>query len=79
MYKIMYAKYIVYMKLHKLKDLLEDLGSPNNTICHHHHHHHDVTLPARISLTLSCQSSLSSSAPGRSSRLHPVSTQSCCI
>ena len=30
----------------------------------HHHHHHHVTLPARISLTLSRHTSLSSIAPG---------------
>ena len=35
--------------------------------------------PARISLTLSCHSSLSFIAPGRSSGLHHVSSQSCCI
>ena len=39
-----------------------------------HHHHHHVTPPARISLTLSRHPSLSSIAPGRSSRLHPVSS-----
>ena len=33
---------------------------------------------ARISLTLSCRPSLSSIAPGRSSRLHPVAVQSHC-
>ena len=41
---------------------------------HHHqypHHHHVVQL-ARISLTLSCHPSLSSIAPGWSSRLHSV-------
>ena len=42
--------------------------------CHPHH----VTLLARISLTLSRHSSLSSIAPGRSSRQHPVSAQSYC-
>ena len=41
--------------------------------------HHHVMLPAQISLTLSRHQSLSSIAPGRSSRLHPVSAQSCCI
>ena len=44
----------------------------------HHHHHHVVPL-ARISLTLSRHLSLSFIAPGRSSRLHPVSSQSCCM
>ena len=35
--------------------------------------------PAWISLTLSCHSSLSFIASGRSSGLHPVSSQSCCM
>ena len=42
--------------------------------CHHH-----VDLLARISLTLSRHPSLLFIAPGTSSRLHPVSAQSCCI
>ena len=42
------------------------------------HHHHVVPL-ARISLTLSHHFSLSFIASGRSSRLHPVSSQSCCM
>ena len=41
-----------------------------------HHHHHQVVLLAWISL--SRHSSLSSIASKRSSRLHPVSVQSCC-
>ena len=45
-------------------------------ICHHHHH---VVLPARISLTLSRNFSLSFIASGRSSGLHPISSQSCCM
>ena len=36
-------------------------------------------LPVRIFLTLSCHPSLLSITPGRSSRLHPISSQSCCI
>ena len=40
-------------------------------------HLHQVALLARISLTLSHHSSLSSISPGRSSKLHPVSVQSC--
>ena len=44
-----------------------------------HHHHHHVVPPAQISLTLSRHLSLSFIAPGRSSRLHPISAQSCCI
>ena len=43
------------------------------------HHHHHVTPPAWISLTLYHYPSQLSITPGRSSRLHPVSTQSCCI
>ena len=43
----------------------------------HHHHHHRVVPPARISMTLSRHSSLSFIASGRSSGLHPVSSQSC--
>ena len=37
------------------------------------HHHHQVALLVQISLTLSRHSSLSTIAPGRFSRLHPVS------
>ena len=44
----------------------------------HHHHHHVVPL-AWISLTLSRHFSLSFIASGRSSGLHPVSSQSCCM
>ena len=46
-----------------------------NLIIHHHH----VMRPARISLTLSLHVSLSFIASGRSSRLHPVSSHSCCM
>ena len=38
--------------------------------------HHQVALTAQCFKILSCQPSLSSIAPGRSSRLHSVSTQS---
>ena len=41
------------------------------------HHHHVPS--ARISLTPSGHSSLSFIASGRSSGLHPVSSQSCCM
>ena len=44
------------------------------TSCHHH-----VAPSARISLTFSRHPSLSSIASGRSSGLHAVSTQSCCM
>ena len=43
-----------------------------------YHHHHLVALSAWISLTLSRHLSLSFIASGRSSGLHPVSSQSCC-
>ena len=43
------------------------------------HHHHHVVPPARTSLTLSRHVSLSFIASGRSSGLHPVSSQSCCM
>ena len=46
---------------------------------HHNHHHHHVLPPARISLTLSRDFSLSFIASGRSSGLHPVSSHSCCM
>ena len=42
-------------------------------------HHHHVVPPARISLTLSRHFSLSFIASGRSSRLHPASSHSCCM
>ena len=41
------------------------------------HYHHHIMLVARISLTLSCHSSLSFIALGRSSGQHPVSSHSC--
>ena len=50
-----------------------DLSFQNLELYHH------VTPPARISLILSRQPSLLSITPGRSSRLHPVSSQSCFI
>ena len=43
------------------------------------YHHHHVVSPARISLTLSRHFSLSFITSGRSSGLHPVSSQSCCM
>ena len=46
---------------------------------YYHYHHHHVVPPARISLTLSRHFSLSFIASGRSSWLHPVSSQSCCM
>ena len=41
--------------------------------------HHHVAPSAWISLTLSRHPSLSSIASGRSSGIHPVSVQSCCV
>ena len=60
---------------------LDDLSVQHHSclydyITHHHHHHHVLPL-ARISLTLSCNFSLSFIASGRSSRMHPVSSHSC--
>ena len=49
----------------------------SNHIYHHHHHH--VLLSARISLTLSRHFPLSFIASGRTSGLHPVSSQSWCM
>ena len=43
------------------------------------HHHHNVVPPARISLILSRYSSQLFIASGRSSGLHPISSQSCCM
>ena len=42
-------------------------------------YHHHVVPPARISLTISRHSSLSFIVSGRSSGLHPVSSQTCCM
>ena len=53
-----------------------------NLLNHHHHQHHyphHVAPPVRISLAFSHPPSLSSLAPGRSSKLHPLLAQSCCI
>ena len=44
-----------------------------------YHHHHHVVPPARISLALPRHFSLSFIASGRSSGLHAVSSQSCCM
>ena len=50
------------------------------TFHHHHHHHHLLVVPsAWLSLTLSRYPSLSFIALDRSSGLHPVSSQSCCM
>ena len=46
---------------------------------HHHHHHHHVVPRAWISLTLAHHFSIPFIASGRSSGLHPVSSQSCCM
>ena len=57
----------------------KDLFKPNNFWQKKTDNHHHVALPTQISLMLSRHLSLSSIAPGRSSRLHPVTAQSCCI
>ena len=49
-----------------------------STMCFGHYHHY-VVPPARISLTPSRHFSLPFIASGRSSGLHPVSSQSCCM
>ena len=46
---------------------------------YYHHHHHHVVPPARISLTLSLHFSLLFITSGRSSRLYPVPSHSCCM
>ena len=53
-----------------------ELNNVFNYICHHHYH---VVPQARISLTLSHHFSLSFSASGKSSWLHPVSSHNCCM
>ena len=67
------------LKPHKycsnLLNFLLQCGKPYMLILSYHHH---VTLLARISLSVFRHSSLSSFAPGRSFRLHPVSAQSWC-
>ena len=60
-----------------LKKLCIQLFSQQLWVKSRHHHHH-VMLPAQISLTLSRHTSLPFIASGRSSGLHPVSSQSWC-
>ena len=55
------------------------LHSLSDTWERHHHHHHYLTSSVRIFLTLSHHPFLSSIASGRSSGIHLVSTQSCCM
>ena len=54
------------------------LFNPKSSSYIYHHHHH-VVPQAWISLTLFRHFSLSFIASGRSSWLHPVSSQSCCV
>ena len=54
-------------------------GSIQHKIILHHHHHHLVVPSAQISLTFSRHPSLSFIASGKSSGLHPVSSQSYCM
>ena len=60
------------------RSLLQDIVTFIWSVFINHHHHH-VALSALTFLTLSCHPSLSSIAPGRSSGLHPVSSQSYCM
>ena len=55
--------------------IAKDFETPSS--CFNHHHH--VVPLSRISLTLSRHFSLSFIASGKSSGLHPVSPQSCCM
>ena len=68
--------YKKYSALNNLQWLICHKTKPNQTKDKDHHHHH-IVLAARISLTLSCHSSLSFIALGRSSGQHPVSSHSC--
>ena len=52
---------------------------PTTQIIRHAYHHHHVMPQARISMILSRHFSLSLIAFGRSSGLHPVPSQSCCM
>ena len=58
---------------------ISDLIHRNYTLNRERNHHHQVVPLARISLTLSRHFSLSFIASGRSSGLHPVSSQSRCM
>ena len=79
MYEYVYGGSSVWFGWVEFYGILTIVGylMPNPVYTYHHHHH--VMPPARISLTLSCHFSLSFIASGRSSGLHPVSSQSCCI
>ena len=59
-----------------LKDIIHHECAEKDQIVHHHH---QLVPLARISLTVSRYLSLSSIASGRSSGLHPISAQSCCM
>ena len=63
-------------KMKKFEDILLWLYNP--VYKQNHHHHHVVPL-AQLSLNLSRHFSLSFIASGRSSRLHPISSHSCCM
>ena len=58
-----------------MSSVILSLDSELHSLYMYHHHH--VAPSARISLTLSRHTSLLSITSGRSSRLHPVSAQSC--
>ena len=65
-----------YSSIKGISNVEKDYSCLRANIYHHYHH---VALPTRVSLILSRYPSLSSIAPGKSSRLYPVSAQSCCI
>ena len=64
-------------QLVNFKNAIWTWGHFRRTICNNYHRH--VVTPAQISLTLTRHFSLSFIASGRSSGLHPVSPQSCCM
>ena len=71
-YIYIYIYKLMYMHMH-----MQNHTYVYTYMLHHHHHHHHIALVARISLTLSRHSSLSSIALGRSSGQHHVSSHSC--
>ena len=76
-----YYYYFVHLRvLHtSIHWSLSDGKSPQGSITLLSHHHPHVVPLARISLTLSLYFSQSFIASGRSSRLHPTSSHSCCM
>ena len=62
-----------------IKSLMSDTFFWGSFLLKIHYHHHHVAPSAWISLTLSHHPSLSSIASGRSSGLHPILAESCCM